>query len=158
MVRDLIVPFHREPRLSMGSVKTELAGPGVLADPNQGKVVCDALDFALTFTRLPVPDVPAGTEYFNREKVEGLAASGALRVFRTVGIYAYRREFLDVFTKLPPSPFERRERLEQLRALEHDVPVKVPTTRGASIEVNTPADLVRAEAELASHERDAREV
>jgi 3-deoxy-manno-octulosonate cytidylyltransferase (CMP-KDO synthetase) len=157
MVRDLIAPFHEEPRLSMGSVKTALAGPDALADPNQGKVVCDAMDFAVTFTRLPIPGVPAGAAYFHREEVERMAAFGTLRVFRTVGIYAYRREFLDVFAKLPPSPFERRERLEQLRALEHGVPVKVPTTRAASIEVNTPEDLVRAEAMFASQARVARE-
>jgi len=173
MVRDLLAPFHKDPALRMGSVKTALTGPEVLHDPNQGKVVCDAEDFAVTFTRLPIPlevprpevptegradsiearadveNVPATQPYFNREKVEEMAHFGTLRVFRTVGIYAYRRDFLDVFAKLPPTPFERRERLEQLRALEHGVPVKVPTTRGASVEVNTPEDLARAEAAFA---------
>jgi len=149
MIRDLLAPFHADPGLRMGSVKAALAGPAVLRDPNQGKVVCDAEDFAVTFTRLPIPDVSTDQLYFNRERIEEMAHFGTLRVFRTVGIYAYRRDFLDVFAKLPPAPFERRERLEQLRALEHGVPVKVPTTRGASIEVNTPEDLARAEAAFA---------
>jgi len=173
MIRDLLAPFHEDPGLRMGSVKVALAGPAVLRDPNQGKVVCDAEDFAVTFTRLPIPlevsrpEVPAGGRadsvdaradsenvpknqpYFNRDRIEEMAHFGTLRVFRTVGIYAYRRDFLDVFAKLPPAPFERRERLEQLRALEHGVPVKVPTTRGASIEVNTPEDLASAEAAFA---------
>jgi len=149
MVRDLLAPFHKDPALRMGSVKTALAGPDVLRDPNQGKVVCDAEDFAVTFTRLPIPEVRKDQPYFNRAKVEEMAHFGTLGVFRTVGIYAYRRDFLDVFAKLPPTPFERRERLEQLRALEHGVPVKVPTTRGASLEVNTPEDLARAEAAFA---------
>jgi 3-deoxy-manno-octulosonate cytidylyltransferase (CMP-KDO synthetase) len=133
----------------MGSVKAALAGPGVLRDPNQGKVVCDARDFAVTFTRLPIPDVPKSQPYYHREQVEEMAHFGTLRVFRTVGIYAYRRDFLDIFAKLPPTPFERLERLEQLRALEHGVQVLVPTTRGTSIEVNTPDDLARAEAAFA---------
>jgi len=189
MIRDLLAPFRRDPALRMGSVKAALAGPEVLRDPNQGKVVCDAQDFAVTFTRLPVPDVSPevlrpevpsegpsearadsrhdaradsleaqadaesarleGKAYFNQDKVEEMAHFGTLRVFRTVGIYAYRRDFLDVFAKLPPTPFERLERLEQLRALEHGVQVLVPTTRGTSIEVNTPDDLARAEAAFA---------
>ncbi len=165
MIRDLLAPFREDPVLRMGSVKATLAGPEVLRDPNQGKVVCDAEDYAVTFTRLPIPDVPpevlraaqadsenarlGGKAYFNQDKVEEMAHFGTLRVFRTVGIYAYRRDFLDVFAKLPPTPFERLERLEQLRALEHGVPVRVPTTRGASIEVNTPEDLARAEAAFA---------
>ena len=126
MIRDLLAPFREDPALRMGSVKATLAGPEVLRDPNQGKVVCDAEDYAVTFTRLPIPDVPKDQPYYHREKIEEMVHFGTLRVFRTVGIYAYRRDFLDVFAKLPPTPFERLERLEQLRALEHGVAVKVP--------------------------------
>ncbi len=149
MIRDLLAPFRSDPGIRMGSVKAALAGPEVLQDPNQGKVVCDARDFAVTFTRLPIPEVSKNQPYYHREQIEEMAHFGTLRVFRTVGIYAYRRDFLDIFAKLPPTPFERLERLEQLRALEHGVQVQVPTTRGASIEVNTPDDLARAEAAFA---------
>jgi 3-deoxy-manno-octulosonate cytidylyltransferase (CMP-KDO synthetase) len=150
MVRDLLAPFADDPDLQMGSLKSRLAGPEVLADPNQGKVVCDEADRAVTFSRLPIPAVPEGDIYFHQARVEEMARRGALEVFRTVGIYAYRRDFLKKFTQMPQARFERLERLEQLRALENGVVVKVPTTRRVSIEVNTPADLIKAEEALAA--------
>jgi 3-deoxy-manno-octulosonate cytidylyltransferase (CMP-KDO synthetase) len=125
-----------------------MPGPAALRDPNLGKVVCDAEDFAITFSRFPLPEVPPGQACFNQKRVEEMAREGYLEVFRTVGVYAYRRDFLKEFARLKPTPFERRERLEQLRALEHGVAVKVPTTRFVSLEVNTPEDLARAEAVL----------
>ncbi len=150
MVRDLIAPFAGDPDLQMGSLKSRLAGPEVLADPNQGKVVCDEADRAVTFSRLPIPAVAGDDAYFQQARVQEMARRGALEVFRTVGIYAYRRDFLKEFTQMPKGRFEQRERLEQLRALENGVAIQVPTTRGVSIEVNTPADLIKAEEALAS--------
>jgi 3-deoxy-manno-octulosonate cytidylyltransferase (CMP-KDO synthetase) len=144
----LIAPFREDAELCMASLKGPVTGAEVLHDPNQGKVVCDAEEYAVTFTRLPIPEIVPGATYYNQAQVEEMAEFGTLRVWRTIGIYAYRREFLDVFTRLPPTPFEKRERLEQLRALEHAVAVKVPTTDYASIEVNVPEDLEKAEAAL----------
>jgi len=151
MIRDLLEPFRSDGALRMGSLKTKLPGPEVLRDPNLGKVVCDRDDFAVTFSRHPLPEVPPGERCFNQKRVEEMARGGYLEVFRTVGLYAYRRDFLKEFAELSPTPFERQERLEQLRALEHGVAVKVPTTAYVSIEVNTPADLERAEAALTEH-------
>jgi 3-deoxy-manno-octulosonate cytidylyltransferase (CMP-KDO synthetase) len=149
MVRDLTAPFHEEPKLLMASLKCRLSGPEALHDRNQGKVVCDENDVAITFTRLPLPGVPAGEHYFNEKRVEEMARRGKLEVYRTVGVYAYRRSFLKEFTKMPQTPFERKERLEQLRAIEHGIAVKVPTTAGVSVEVNTPEDLSKAERAMA---------
>lgn len=149
-VGDLLAPFREDPGIRMGSLKTPLPGAEALADPNLGKVVCDKSDFAVTFTRLSLPNVRAGETYFNQARVDEMAREGYLEVFRTVGIYAYRRDFLKEFKALPATPFEGKERLEQLRALEHGVAVKVPTTPFVSLEVNTPEDLARAEAAMAA--------
>jgi 3-deoxy-manno-octulosonate cytidylyltransferase (CMP-KDO synthetase) len=150
MIRDVLAPLRADPALRMGSLKTKVPGPEALRDPNLGKVVCDRNDFAVTFSRLPLPDVPPSLTYFNQKRVEEMRREGYLEVFRTVGIYAYRRDFLKEFASLKPTPFEHEERLEQLRALEHGVAVKVPTTAFVSIEVNTPADLAKAEAAMGS--------
>ncbi len=151
MIRDLLAPFRADRALRMGSLKTKLPGAEALRDPNLGKVVCDSNDFAVTFSRHPLPEVPGNARCFNQGRVEEMAREGYLEVFRTVGIYAYRRDFLKEFANLKPTPFERQERLEQLRPLEHGVAVKVPTTAYVSIEVNTPADLAKAEAAMAEH-------
>ena len=152
-VGDLLAPFREDSNLKMGSLKTPLPGPEVLADPNLGKVVCDKCDCAITFTRLPLPEAHAADSYFQQSRVEEMARQGYLEVFRTVGMYAYRRDFLKEFAKMSTTPFERKERLEQLRALEHGVVVKVPTTPFVSLEVNTPEDLERAEAAMAAREK-----
>lgn len=63
--------------------------------------------------------------------------------YKHLGIYAYRRDFLEVFTSLPTGPLEAAEKLEQLRALEHGYPIQVIITAHDSFEVDTPEDLRR---------------
>ncbi|OGP82126.1 MAG: 3-deoxy-D-manno-octulosonate cytidylyltransferase [Deltaproteobacteria bacterium RBG_13_65_10] len=155
IIPTIIAPFREDAGLRMASLKGPVTGPEVFHDRNQGKVVCDAEDYAVTFTRLPIPEIVPGAAYFNQVRVEEMAEFGILRVWRTIGIYAYRREFLDVFAKLPPTPFEKREHLEQLRALEHGVAMKVPTTHYTSIEVNVPEDIPKAEEALLRAKRGA---
>jgi len=92
------------------------------------KVVCDAEGRALYFSRAPIP--------FARHE------AGA-EPLRHVGIYAYRRQALLRLAGMPPSPLERREGLEQLRALENGVSIRVLPASGAGIGVDTPDDLER---------------
>lgn len=92
------------------------------------KVVCDAEGRALYFSRAPIPFAR------NEEGAEAL---------RHVGIYAYRRRTLLDLAALPPSPLERREGLEQLRALENGISIRVLPASGAGIGVDTPEDLER---------------
>jgi 3-deoxy-manno-octulosonate cytidylyltransferase (CMP-KDO synthetase) len=81
------------------------------ADPNRVKLVHDARGHALYFSRAPIP--------FDREGDSGDRYCGH------IGLYAYRVGFLRRFAALPPSPLERRERLEQLRALHHGFAIHV---------------------------------
>src|SRR2546425_131149 len=72
---------------------------------------------------------------------------GAVR-YKHVGLYAYTRPALDAFHRLPPSVLERTEGLEQLRFLEHGIPITVMETTEATIGVDTEEDLRAAEARL----------
>ncbi len=78
--------------------------------------------------------------YFTRSTAP--AGEGAL--YHHVGLYAYRREALESFVALPPSPLESREKLEQLRALEAGMSIAVARVDEAPLSVDTPADLERA--------------
>lgn len=99
-----------------------------LSDPNIVKVVVDRAGFALYFSRAPIPHArdPRG---------------GWPPLYRHIGIYAYRRSALLVLASLEPTPLERTEVLEQLRALEHGIRIKAIETTYDSIGVDTPADL-----------------
>ena len=98
------------------------------------KVVVDRDDFALYFSRAPIP------------WVRDTGGTTALDAWRHVGLYGYRRAFLPQFAAMAPTALERLERLEQLRALEHGIKIKVLATSFEAIGVDTPADLARVEA------------
>ncbi|MBW8708458.1 MAG: 3-deoxy-manno-octulosonate cytidylyltransferase [Alphaproteobacteria bacterium] len=85
----------------------------------------ERLGRALYFTRSPAP-------------------SGEGTLYHHVGLYAYARDALESFVALPPSPLERREKLEQLRALEAGMSIAVARVDEAPLSVDTPADLERA--------------
>jgi 3-deoxy-manno-octulosonate cytidylyltransferase (CMP-KDO synthetase) len=82
--------------------------------------------------------------YFSR----ALIPAGEGAVFHHLGIYAYRRAALTRFVALPPSALEKREKLEQLRALEAGMHVAVARVDSVPLSVDTPADLVKARALL----------
>ena len=78
--------------------------------------------------------------YFTRAR----APSGEGELWHHIGLYAFRRAALERFTALPPSPLERRERLEQLRALEAGMRIDVAFVDSVPLGVDTPRDLARA--------------
>jgi 3-deoxy-manno-octulosonate cytidylyltransferase (CMP-KDO synthetase) len=140
MIEQAIAPFHTDPGLQMTSLRARIVDAAELHDPNVVKVVVDRDEFALYFSRAAIP--------FARDAAgphPGTAGS-----WRHVGLYGYRRSFLPKFAALTPSPLEQTERLEQLRALEHGVRIKVLETSHFSIGVDTPADLAKVDALLAS--------
>jgi len=124
-----------DPAAPMATLACRMRGEQAMTDPNQVKVVVDAAGRALYFSRAPVP--------FVREPDErDWSFLGHL------GIYGYRRDFLLKFTTLAPGRLERRERLEQLRALEHGYAIRVGVTDEAVFGIDTPADLERFKAKL----------
>ena len=130
--------------LGMVTAATPLRDAEEHADPNCVKAVLAANGDALYFSRAPLP--------------HGAFAGGAPvpspRAFRHQGIYGYARDFLLRFVAWPPSPLERTERLEQLRALENGARIRVLVTDFASPGVDSPADIPRAEAALAALPKD----
>jgi 3-deoxy-manno-octulosonate cytidylyltransferase (CMP-KDO synthetase) len=121
-----------------------------LLDTNVVKVVCDLRQRAMYFSRAPIPWSREGT---SREGASaGLAIQGSYDgARRHLGIYAYRVAALQRIAAMPPSALELREQLEQLRALEHGMDIRVAdahVTPGG--DVNTAADLVAVEALLAA--------
>jgi 3-deoxy-manno-octulosonate cytidylyltransferase (CMP-KDO synthetase) len=102
----------------------------LVEDPNAVKVVLSRSGHALYFSRAPIP--------YARHR-------GAARPLLHVGVYGYQRTALLELAALPPSPLERAESLEQLRALEHGYAIRVLPSAKPSIGVDTAADLERVE-------------
>lgn len=110
-------------------------------NPNSPKIVTDLRGYALYFSRSVIPYV-RGAEHD--------IWMGHYPYLKHLGIYAYRREVLEAVTRLPQSPLELAESLEQLRWLQHGYKIKVGTTDVETIGIDTPDDLARAEAFLQS--------
>jgi 3-deoxy-manno-octulosonate cytidylyltransferase (CMP-KDO synthetase) len=134
MIEQAIAPFATDEALQMTSLRSPISSVEDLRDPNVVKVVVDHHDFALYFSRAPIPWV--------RDTGGATAVNG----WRHVGLYGYRRTFLPRFAAMTPTALEQLERLEQLRALEHGIKIKVLATSFPAIGVDTPADLARVEA------------
>src|SRR5213075_345698 len=124
--------------------------------PHQVKVVIDHAGRALYFSRTPIPYPRNGgfqaAELKKRRSGDRRSLSSFLR---HQGIYGFRRETLLQFVKWKPSPLERAESLEQLRALENGVTVHVLVTKDGSPGVDTPEDAVALEQKLARATRSA---
>jgi 3-deoxy-manno-octulosonate cytidylyltransferase (CMP-KDO synthetase) len=133
-VDGLVGPFLADGDTRVSTLRIR-ATPEEIGDPNAVKVVCDAHGRALYFSRHSIP--------FDRE------GRGDVPRYKHLGMYAYSAEALEAFHALPPSILERTERLEQLRFLEHGIPVTVVETIDPTIGVDTEADLRAAELRLA---------
>lgn len=118
-------------QFGMSTVATPLRDPSDLTRPEVVKVRWDSSGKALGFRR-SVPAVETG-EWLHQH----------------VGLYAYRPKTLEKFVSLPPSEGEKRDRLEQLRALENGIAVQVVPLTFLSVGVDTPGDVTRAERALA---------
>ncbi len=82
--------------------------------------------------------------YFSRAPIPYARAAGGAAPAVHIGVYGYRRATLLALATLPPSPLELSESLEQLRALEHGIPIRVVESAYVSLSVDTPDDLERA--------------
>jgi 3-deoxy-manno-octulosonate cytidylyltransferase (CMP-KDO synthetase) len=138
MLSELIIPF------AINTTRvTTLVREAVAADADSSddvKVVISKSGKALYFSRSFIP--------FHRDMPPQ-------KVYRHIGMYAFRKEALKKFVELGPSSLELTEKLEQLRLLENDIPIQVVVTSGRSIDVNRPEDIgiVR---QILSDEKDIR--
>jgi 3-deoxy-manno-octulosonate cytidylyltransferase (CMP-KDO synthetase) len=135
-VDTLVDGLARDAEAPMGTLAAPLADPRLAEDENVVKVVCDASDRALYFSRARIP----------HPRYPDVAAGAAWR--RHIGLYAYRREFLLEFASWPPTPLEKMEGLEQLRALERGCMIRVFPARGRYLAVDTQEDVVAVQTAL----------
>lgn len=126
--------MQRDPKIEMITAVHPFADPADVQSPHQVKAVLDRRNRALYFSRSAIP-CPRET-------------SEPIRYFRHQGIYGYRRELLLRFVRWKPSPLERAEALEQLRALENGVNIHVVVTQSGSPGVDTPDDARSVERQL----------
>lgn len=127
----MLQPFTDRPEVQVCTLKQRVETAADYQDANVVKVVTDLQGDALYFSRAPMPGQVGETELHKSP------------VYRHVGLYAYRREQLLAFTRWRSTPYELAEGLEQLRFLEHGVPIHVVETDIPLIGVDVPADLER---------------
>ena len=135
---DLINPFLAG-TAEMGTLRRAMGRGEEFSQSSAVKVVTDRQGRALYFSRSPIPYVR------DESPSPSLRTSGqASFAFLHVGVYIFRRATLDRFAALPTGALEQAEQLEQLRALEHGIPIHVWDTAYASLRIDTPEDLEKA--------------
>ncbi len=127
---DLLFSVMEKEDLDMATLCCPIANDNEYHDPNTVKVVLDRHGFALYFSRSPIP-------YLRNSSNRPL-------LYKHIGIYAFKRDFLVRFVAMPKSRLEEMESLEQLRVLENGFRIKVLTTHYDGFGIDTLADLERA--------------
>lgn len=136
-------PMRRDRTMPMATVCTPIYDESEWRNPNVVKVLTDRAGFALYFSRSPIPFVR--NSVIDPRGKKTARAKRHLFGYRHLGLYVYRRDFLLKFARLQPTELERIESLEQLRALQNGYRIYVAEVDERSIEVDTLADLKKAE-------------
>jgi 3-deoxy-manno-octulosonate cytidylyltransferase (CMP-KDO synthetase) len=123
-----------DPSVPMATVATPIRDAATYFDPSCVKVVISPKGRALYFSRSPIPHV----RDFGFDPI-----SESPQAYLHLGLYAYRRDFLLGLGKMPPSPLERLEKLEQLRVLEAGYPIAVGIVDEPSVGIDTTEDYRR---------------
>ncbi|WP_175288791.1 3-deoxy-manno-octulosonate cytidylyltransferase [Flagellimonas eckloniae] len=116
--------------IDLASLMTPISDWEEISNPNTVKVIVDTNDFALYFSRSPIP-------YPRDETIEAT-------YYKHKGIYAFRKRALIDFQRLPMLPLEAKEKIEAIRFLEYGKKIKMVETHVTGIEIDTPEDLERA--------------
>jgi 3-deoxy-D-manno-octulosonate cytidylyltransferase len=118
-------------QIDLASLMQEITDWKDITDPNYVKVIVDQDDFALYFSRSPIP--------YPRDKEAGA------RYFEHIGVYAFRKQAIMDFYRLPMRPLEATEKVECIRFLEYGKRIKMVETQYMGIEIDTPEDLDKAQ-------------
>jgi 3-deoxy-manno-octulosonate cytidylyltransferase (CMP-KDO synthetase) len=121
----LVKPFLNDAATQVSTLKTPLDAASA-QNPNIVKVVTNLRGEALCFSRAPIP--------YRRDP------ASTVPYYKHLGLYGYRREALEIYYALPPSPLEQAERLEQMRFLENGIPIYAAETAEDTIGVDTEED------------------
>jgi 3-deoxy-manno-octulosonate cytidylyltransferase (CMP-KDO synthetase) len=134
IISSLVEPFGDDPSVVMTTLKWKMPNAADALNRNHVKVVVDNQDFAIYFSRSPIPCY--------RD------SDSAAVFYKHLGFYGYKMAFLERFMRLGQGTLEFAEKLEQLRALEHGFKIKVTEIPYNAIEVDVPEDIIRVEAAL----------
>ena len=130
-----------DPQTQIATLGKRFESMEAVMNPNSPKIVCDVNGFALYFSRSVIPFIRG---------IDSQEWLGRYPFLKHLGIYAYRREVLSEITRLPQSPLEKAESLEQLRWLQNGYRIRVGETTVETVGIDTPDDLRRAEQFLSS--------
>jgi 3-deoxy-manno-octulosonate cytidylyltransferase (CMP-KDO synthetase) len=131
---DLVSSCFDDDRTELATLIKEISTSDILFNPNSPKVIVDREQFAIYFSRHPVPYI-RGSEEKNWLDQH--------RFYQHIGIYGYRTDVLKKITQLSPSSLEKAESLEQLRWIEHGYRIKTAVTTLETLAIDTPEDLTR---------------
>lgn len=135
VIDDLVSAMREDPELVMATVVKKSQSPEEFQSPDVVKAIVNQNRFAVYFSRSPIPTLlqPGEEGHF---------------FYKHIGLYAYTKDFLFTFKKLPNSYLENFERLEQLRAVEHGYRIKAIETEFETVGIDTPEDLELAKSVL----------
>lgn len=133
MIDQAIEPLLFDMKVNLSTLARRITDVDELKSPAVVKVVFDYHNFAMYFSRSPIPYVRDARTNLERVK--------SAEIYKHIGLYVYRRESLLKFTTLKPTDLEQVEKLEQLRFLEHGFNMKIVVTEYDSLSVDTPRDL-----------------
>ncbi len=131
MLEQLVSPYLRGESPEMTTLACPMDKDLDYLNPGSPKVVTDLAGNALYFSRSPIP-------YFREEGVQ-------VPVYKHMGLYAFRWDFLQLYPKLAQSPLAHTESLEQLRVMEHGYKIRVCLTEHRTLEINTPEEYEAAQ-------------
>jgi 3-deoxy-manno-octulosonate cytidylyltransferase (CMP-KDO synthetase) len=134
VISELLTPLLKNSDIPMSTLKYRIKESKDIKNPNIVKVVTDYNDFAIYFSRFPIP-------FYRDQQSQPIH-------YKHIGMYAYRKDFLITFNRLPEGLLEASEKLEQLRALENGYKIKVTETASNSLEVDRPEDIKKVEKEM----------
>lgn len=132
---EAVLSCFDDPATDIATLITPITSTDILFNPNKVKVVKSTSDFALYFSRTPIP--------YQRDCVKEEWLNNA-SYFLHIGMYAFRAEILQQVTLLPQSQLEQTEKLEQLRWMENGYRIKTRVTHSENIGIDTPEDLENA--------------
>jgi 3-deoxy-manno-octulosonate cytidylyltransferase (CMP-KDO synthetase) len=125
-----VIAVFLDPTVKVASLMQVLTDTTLIQDPNYVKVAVDKNNNALFFSRSVIP-YPRSTE-------------SPITYYEHIGVYAFQKQALLNFTNWPMSPLEAAEKIECLRYLENGVSIKMVVTEYMGVEIDTPADLIKA--------------
>lgn len=125
-----VFEYDLNKKIDLASIMHQIIDDEEIKNPNNVKVIVDNNNFALYFSRSPIP--------YPRDYSKA-------KYFKHQGIYAFRKEAILDFTKMPMSYLEATEKIECIRYLEQNKTIKMVETHHVSIGIDTPEDLIKAE-------------